>query len=482
MLEITDNEIKTRLAFDNPWWVTGQVDERFRKMPQRAYFDGFLRLVTQTSVNRAVVLMGPRRVGKTVMITQTVQALIGNGVAPNTIFYVSVDTPTYTALPLEKLLSLFLEIFRHEPGTPLYVLFDEIQYHPDWERHLKVLVDTHPAVRFVASGSAAAALKMKSVESGAGRFTDFLLPPLNFAEYIEFSNTSMDLVDFAREDYDVSALNDAFLNYINFGGFPETVFKTDMRPAMDRFVASDIVDKVLLRDLPSLYGIQDTQELKRFFMVIAYNSGMEVSYEGLSNASGVAKNTIRKYLDYLEAAFLIFRLQRINQSGKRFKRVTHFKVYLTNPSIRAALFGPLESDNEAMGHIVETAYLAHIAASIVSGSYFYARWQRGEVDLVSLRRSDGSVEYATEIKWSDRPIDYPHKELRSLIEFTKRTRSHSASAYIKSQFGRLKTDGVEIYLIPLSIATYLHAIHFTETPNSDMRIVDVLPQFERRYS
>ena len=94
MLEVTETEIKNRLAFDNPWWSEGAVDKRFRDWPRRAYFDGFYRYVSERRPHRAVVLMGPRRVGKTVMLIQAIQALIESGVAPKTIAYVSVDTPT----------------------------------------------------------------------------------------------------------------------------------------------------------------------------------------------------------------------------------------------------------------------------------------------------------------------------------------------------------------------------------------------------
>ncbi len=64
MRQVPESEIKKRLAFDNPWWGKGAVDERFRNWPRRAYFDGFVKLVTETAVRRAVVLMGPRRVAR----------------------------------------------------------------------------------------------------------------------------------------------------------------------------------------------------------------------------------------------------------------------------------------------------------------------------------------------------------------------------------------------------------------------------------
>ncbi len=104
------------------------------------------------------------------------------------------------------------------------------------------------------------------------------------------------------------------------------------------------MQKVLLHDLPSLYGIEDIQELNKLFTALAYNTGQEISLDSLSQNANVAKNTIQRYIDYLEAAFLITRVRRIDEKAQRFQRQRNFKVYLTNPSMRAALFGPLPDD------------------------------------------------------------------------------------------------------------------------------------------
>ena len=139
---------------------------------------------------------------------------------------------------------------------------------------------------------------------------------------------------------------------------------------------------MLLRDLPSLYGISDIQELNRLFTTLAYNSGHEVSLEGLSKSSGVAKNTIKRYLEYLEAAFLIRRVERIDRNAKRFKRAVSFKVYLINPSMRAALFGRIDGDDVAMGAMTETAIFSQWQHS--KTELYYARWNSGEIDIVYL--------------------------------------------------------------------------------------------------
>jgi predicted AAA+ superfamily ATPase len=452
MLQVTETEIKNRFALDNPAWESGQIAEQFRAFQkQRAYFDGFMRLVTQKAVRRAVVLMGPRRVGKTVMLQQAIRRLIETGVAPKAILYVSVETPVYTGVPLETLLRYFRERHGHETNARLYVFFDEIQYHKDWEVHLKSLVDTFPNVRFVASGSSAAALRLKSRESGAGRFTDFILPPLTFAEFLRFTDRETFTQETPADNIDIEALNAAFVDYINFGGFPEAVMVPAVRERMNQFIAGDIIDKVLLRDLPSLYGIDDPQELNRLFATLAYNTGGEISLDELSKSSPIAKNTLKKYLEYLEAAFLIRRIYRIDhREGRRFKKQTHFKVYLANPSMRAALFGNVAADDEAMGRLAETAIVSQFAHSDWGQDLFYARWGDREVDLVHCPRALGKKYcWPIEIKWGDRAVDNPSIELKALVDLARGMKTkYWASATTRSRFGVRHVSGQKIVFQP----------------------------------
>src|SRR5207248_2404519 len=169
------------------WWAEPHViSPSFSRLRPRAYLDLFFPLLTKTEVRRAILLLGPRRVGKTVLVHHAVQRLIAAGTDPRTICYVSIDHPIYNGCSLEDLLRHHSEASGvRYAEQPCYFFFDEIQYLKEWEVHLKSLVDTYPHLRFTASGSAAAALRMKSNESGAGRFTDFLLPPLTFHEYLD---------------------------------------------------------------------------------------------------------------------------------------------------------------------------------------------------------------------------------------------------------------------------------------------------------
>jgi predicted AAA+ superfamily ATPase len=412
-------------------------------------------------MRRAVILMGPRRVGKTVMIFHSIEQLLKSGVPGKKIIYISIDTPIYNNLSLEDLFSYARKSLKNpEETTGFYVFFDEIQYLKDWEVHLKSLVDTYKAAKFVGSGSAAAALKMKSNESGAGRFTDFLLPPLTFKEYISFNEKDNLIVPSKGgitpiDTIDIDTLNSLFIDYINYGGYPEVVFSEKIKRNPGQYIKNDIIDKVLLRDLPSLYGISDIQELNRLFVHIAFRSGNEFSYENLSSESGIRKDTIRKYLEYLEAAFLIKVVNKIDQNAKHLKKIMSFKIYLTNPSLRCALFSPIGENDDMLGSMVETAIFSQWIQGGKS-DFYYANWtkgrEKGEVDLVWVSSATQKAYSAAEIKWTDRFAKNP-TELKSLINFVNANKGlRKIIVTTKTETANYRLDGGEnILFVPSAI-------------------------------
>jgi hypothetical protein len=469
-LDIPLHEVQRRFNLDNPWWRAGQgIDTQEAAWPRRAYFDPFVRLALNTSVKRAVVLIGPRRVGKTVMLKHLVARLLSTeSVVGTQVLYVSLDTPLYSGRSLESLVQQFIELQSHPARQPLWVMFDEVQYLKDWEVHLKSLVDSYPHIRFLASGSAAAALRMKSRESGAGRFTEFILPPLTFAEYLQFADQEASLIadqqgssaeHGAYHASDINGLNLEFVNYLNYGGFPEAVMNPTVRANPERFLRQDIVDKVLLKDLPSLYGIGDTQELNRFFNVLAFNTGNEVSLEELSKHASITKARLADYLEYMEAAYLIRRVHRIDDNALRLLRARTFKVYLTNPSMRAALFGMVTASDEAMGRLAETAVWSQwLHSATMSNALHYARWREGrqdlEVDLVALDPSTQKPSFAVEVKWSDRSPQ-ALGDLRGLQTLaSKHPLSRTPLVTTRSYTGRATLDGMDIDFIPVSLYCY----------------------------
>lgn len=452
MKDISDQEVIDHLKRLNRWWPGLGIAPDIAVLEPRAYLSAVKSLVVNTHLRRAVVLMGPRRVGKTVLIAHLVRELLRDGYAAASIGYVEMDHPLLRGRSLESLINLL----GSASGNGLrFVFFDEIQYLKDWEQHLKQIVDHRPDLRILVSGSAAAALRRKSNESGAGRFTDFLLPPLTFPEYLKLAVPEPAIVEVDIDLYtvrDIDELNRQFADYINFGGYPELALSGIVRTDPARFVRSDIVDKVLLRDLPQLYGIQDIQELNELFTLLAYNTGDIVSPQGLSQRCGIGKQTIQRYIEYLEAAFLLKRVFQVDQSGRRYQRDRNFKIYLTNPAMRTGLFGAMDPSADGFGHLVETAMYAQRFHEVANLSY--ARWgaQDNEVDMIECNAALMPV-FALEIKWTDQIGAIG--ESGALAKFVRANKLRDAWISTHRCFEERKLDGYSLKLWPSAVLAFV---------------------------
>ena len=135
MLQISRDDIDARLAIDNPWWDNADPSTlATANLPKRLYFGPFSELALNFRVKRAVVLMGPRRVGKTVMIRQLAAEALKAGIKGANILYASIDTPLYSNQPLSFFVDTMPPV---EKGEQCLIMFDEIQYLKDWQIHLK---------------------------------------------------------------------------------------------------------------------------------------------------------------------------------------------------------------------------------------------------------------------------------------------------------------------------------------------------------
>jgi predicted AAA+ superfamily ATPase len=200
------------------------------------------------------------------------------------------------------------------------------------------------------------------------------------------------------------------------------------------------------------------------FNTLAYNTGNEMSLSELAKSANVAKNTLSRYVEYLEAAFLIKRIRRVDSDAAHFKRVTTFKVYLTNPTMRTALFSPVDEHHEAIGQLAETAVFSQwLHNTMYIDSLYYARWERGEVDLVSLDPQQRPV-FAIEVKWSDRPAENP-KKIKSLLQFARRHKlARKPLVTTRTITATREIDGVAIDFVPCSLHCYTVGKNTLEQP------------------
>ena len=400
-MSITTKEgiLKVLAAF-NPWWKTGAVHPSFTKDYKRfAYFEAMKRL-EQTDIRRTVVLTGTRRVGKTTIQYQMIETLLKKGIPPQKIVFISMDHPMLKLSDLNEILDCYHEnIYANQDA---YYFFDEIQYATDWDKWLKTIYDIQPDTKVVATGSASPALVKGSTESGAGRWSVIQVPTLSFYEYcslIGISDIDLDknlrptamanLTQQARSEImmKLSAVQNHFIRYLQVGGFPELALSSNDLMAQ-QIMREDVVDKVLKRDLPSLYNIRNSTELERIFLYLCNVSSNIVSIEAIAKElNGVSRPTVENYIRFLESANLIYLSYPVEMGGQKVLKASP-KIYIADAAIRNAVLmdGDILTEPEEMGKMVETAVYKHVAAFYYQKATkigYYRGGKKGkEIDIV----------------------------------------------------------------------------------------------------
>jgi predicted AAA+ superfamily ATPase len=379
-----------------------------------------MKWLEQRDLRRTVVLTGARRVGKTTIQYQIVEALLNRDVAPKKIVFISMDHPMLKLAGFNEILECYHENIYAEQDC--YYFFDEVQYAQDWDKWLKTIYDTQPDTQVVATGSASPALIKGDQESGAGRWTVIQIPTMSFYEYCELlelarpelpQNLKITLLPCKKQQertwimMQLTGVQNYFNRYLQIGGFPELALSSNDLMAQ-QIMREDVVDKVLKRDLPALYNIRNPIELERIFLYLCNVSSEIVSIEAIAKElSGVSRPTVVNYIQYLESANLIYQSWPVNMAGKKILKASP-KIYIADAAIRNAVLmdDSLLTNPVEMGKVVETAVYKHVAAfyyqQATSVGYFRGGRKGKEIDIV---------------------VDYPNIK-NILIEVKYRERAH----------------------------------------------------------
>ena len=400
-MSITTKEgILKVLSAYNPWWKTGLVNPKMSKTYKRFAFYEAMKKIGDKSIRRTVVLTGTRRVGKTTIQYQMIEALLNSGVAPQKIVFISLDHPMLKLSQFHEVLECYHENIYADQDV--YYFFDEVQYAQDWDRWLKTIYDTQPDTQVVATGSASPALIKGSRESGAGRWSVIQIPTLSFYEYCELlglerpeipeSLKPTDLLSKTQAERSIimlqlSKVQNHFIRYLQVGGFPELAL-ADNDIMAQQIMREDVVDKVLKRDLPSLYNIRNATELERIFLYLCNVSSEIVSIEAITKElNGVSRVTVENYIQFLESANLIYQSWPIDMAGKKVLKARP-KIYIADAAIRNAVLmdDTILMNPEGMGKVVETAVYKHVCAfyyqRATSVGYFRGGKKNKEIDIV----------------------------------------------------------------------------------------------------
>lgn len=470
LMAITTKEgiLKVLTAF-NPWWKTGQVNPKLSKTYKRFAFHEAMKRLDQTDLRRIVVLTGTRRVGKTTIQYQMIKTLLERGVEPQKIVFISMDHPMLKLAGIDDVLECYHENVYAEQDA--YYFFDEVQYAQDWDKWLKTIYDMQPDTQVVATGSASPALIKGNQESGAGRWTVIQVPTMSFYEYCDLLNLDrpelpntlkitqmlhMTQQERTRIMMQLQKVQNHFHRYLQVGGFPELAL-ADNDIMAQQVMREDVVDKVLKRDLPSLYKLRNATELERIFLYLCNVSSEIVSIDAIAKElSGVSRPTVENYIQYLESANLIYQSLPVDMSGKKVLKASP-KIYIADAAIRNAVLmdDSLLTDPVEMGKIVETAVYKHIAAfyyqQATSVGYYRGGRKGKEIDVVVDKPN--AYKILIEVKYRE---GAPIKDDDAIAELCSEASAAIVVTKEASDFGVHNTkSGTDMLRIPAFAFLYL---------------------------
>ena len=341
---------------------------------------------------KVVVLYGPRRAGKTTLIRRFVREE-----DPEALVVSGEDISAREFLASQSVTAL-----RAMVGKRRTLVIDEAQHVPQIGLNLKLLVDHVEGLRIVATGSSSFELAQQTGEPLTGRKVTLLLLPL--------AQLELSRIEAAHE---TKAELDARLIY---GSYPEVVLAS---AAEDREVyLKELAGAYLFKDILALEGIRHPDKLLRLLQLLAFQIGRDISVSELGNQLSMGKNTVQRYLDLLEKAFVLFgrmgfsRNQRKEGAFSRGARgarpsreiVKSRRYYFYDNGIRNAVisnFNPLALRDDVGAlweNYIQVERLKHnLYTGRFAESYFWRTYDQQEVDLVE--EHAGRL-HGFEIKWS----------------------------------------------------------------------------------
>lgn len=388
----------------NPWHRTGAVPTSLAREVERPLAQLLWRRLRDDDPHRFQIVLGPRRVGKTTALYQTVRHLIDDGVDPSRIWWLRLDHPLLLQEDLGSLVRHVLAQTDASADEPAYLMLDELVYTDSWDLWLKTFFDDGWPVRVAATSSATAALRERRLESGIGRWAEQHLTPYLFDEFLDLVGRHADVAVGATLAETVAALgvgqradpeHERWRRvFMLVGGFPELLTRAPDRRddegsqllESQQVLRADAVERAVYKDIPQSFGLDNPMLLERLLYVLAAQATGVLSPTNICSDLGLSQPTFDRYLSYLEQAFLVFTLPNYSGTEAAIQRRGR-KLYFVDGAVRNAALqrglAPLDDPIE-LGVLLENLVAATLRSLALHSGVRLHHWRekRQEVDVI----------------------------------------------------------------------------------------------------
>jgi len=341
----------------------------------------FNQLIFQNNKAKAMIIIGPRRVGKTTLLKMIIEGY------PDPYLLLRGDEPQDKSI-LEEATLARLQLLLQK--TKLLII-DEAQEVNNIGRTLKMVTDYLDGVSLLVTGSSAFELRNRLNEPLTGRKQEFILHPFSFSELAGHFGLKSELGNLESR--------------LIFGSYPEVV----LDPINAKDYLKELTSSYLYKDLFRLEAVSNPLLLEKITKAVAFQIGSEVSYREIAELTGCSIPTVEKYIYLLEKSYILFKLNALTRN-QRNEIKKGKKIYFYDNGIRNSLIGnfsllPNRQDVGALweNYLVSERIKYQNNKRFYGNSFFWRTFQQQEIDFIE--EIDGKIS-AFEFKWN------PKKEAR----------------------------------------------------------------------
>lgn len=380
-----------------------EIEKAQNSVPRDFYFP--------KSDNMIKVAIGMRRSGKTYTLFQRIHKLLIEGILKEQILF--VDFEDDRLLPMNskemgRLIDEFYSIYPENHRRKCYLFLDEVQNVEEWHQVIRRIFSTKD-IELTITGSSAKLLSKEINTSIRGRSLSVEVFPFNFIEFQLAHQLTAVNPPFSRQSYDIA--NKQLIDFFTIGGFP-AVQQMDNRDRRDTL--QNYVDTTILRDIIERYNVQNIAVLKYLTKSLIINVASPFSINKFHNdiksqGFNVSRETLSHYIDYLEDAYLIFRV-KIYSESIRDKHTTPYKIYVIDNGLINAFSLKI---NDLYNKSLENQVYLDLRRS-GKDIYYYKTLDGYEIDFITIDKE--GMRELIQVTWDMSDPETSKRELRALSQ------------------------------------------------------------------
>ena len=353
------------LSSHNRYWTTRNIEAGIRR-------DGLAQCLRQLDSKEVIVLKGVRRCGKSTLMAQVIHHLLSNETRPASILFINLEEPLFASEYSIDLLERIYRTYREQinPVGKCWLFLDEIQNIPGWESWVRGRNESEEIKIFI-TGSSATMLSREIGTKLTGRHISFDIYPLSFKEFLAFQSIKISTkLDYIQQQ---PLLRNLFINYMQFGGYPEVVLKQDNEDK--GLLLKNYFEDILYRDIAARHQVRDTNNLRNLAVFLLSNTARRTSINKLKKNFNISQDKTENYVSAILESYLTLQLKKFSFSLKSMLRAG-FKPYAIDTGLRNRVAFSFSKDT---GWLVENIVFLHLKQHYEE-IYFHSNGR--EIDFV----------------------------------------------------------------------------------------------------